>query len=309
MPRHLLHMLDFTADEIHDLLETALRLKSRRSQGIHDRPFEGRTLAMYFEKPSLRTRVSLETAAATLGGHAINLEAPEPGALWKRETVADQARVVSRMADMISVRTFGHDVVQAFADHSRVPVINALSDWGHPTQALADLLTLRERWDGALAGKTLAFLGDGNNQARSLLEICGRLGLRFIHAGPAAYRLPEADYARARAACPGLEAEYTPDPARAAARADCLYTDVWASMGQKDEAEARRPVFAPYRLDGALLAKAPAHAVVLHCLPAVRGEEITDEVMDHPGRSLVFDQAENRLHLYRGLIPWLLERV
>ena len=306
MPRHFPHLLDFTPAELLDMLDTAARLKERRARGVHDRLFEGRTLAMYFEKPSLRTRVSLEVAAASLGGHAINLEAPEPGALWKRETIADQARVVSRMADIISIRTFGHEVYEEFARHSRVPVINVLTDWAHPTQALADVLTLRERWGGELAGRTLAYIGDGNNMARSLLEACGRLGMRFVHTGPEPYGLPGEDYARAAAACPGLEAKFDPDPARAVREADCLYTDVWASMGRKEEAEARRKVFAPYQLDETLLAKAPARAVVLHCLPAVRGEEITDGVMDHPERSLVFDQSENRLHAYRGLIPWLL---
>lgn len=307
MPTHFLNVLDFSADELADLIALARRLKARRAQGIVDTAFAAKTLVMYFEKPSLRTRVSLETAAISLGGGAINLESNDAGSFWARESVADQARVVSGMADLVAMRTYRHDVVVDFARHSRVPVINTLTDHSHPTQAMADVLTLVEEW-GEVRGRTLAYFGDGNNVARSLLNACGRFGMNFIHAGPESFRLPAEDLARAKAACPGLCAEHTTDPVAAVRRADALYTDVWASMGQKDQADRRRPMFQPYQVNEALLAHAPAHAVVLHCLPAVRGEEITDGVLDDPSRSRAFEQAENRMHTYRALFPWLLAR-
>jgi len=304
--RHFIDIRDHDADALEGLLERAALMKKRKRQGIVDRHLAGKSLVMYFEKASLRTRLSLDIAASSLGGATVALEAKTPTAFWDRESVADQARVAGRMAELVAMRTYRHDTIREFARWSGAPVVNALSDHSHPTQAMADLMTLREHF-GCLRGLTLAFVGDGNNIARSLLEACVRAGMRFIHTGPKGYELPPDDYRAAAAEAPGSSAFYEEDPNRAASEADCLYTDVWTSMGQESEEDRRRKDFARYRVDRALLSRAPSRAVVMHCLPAVRGEEITDDVLDDPDRCLAFPQAENRMHFYRGLFPWLLE--
>ena len=304
--RHFIDIGDHATDALADLLDRAALMKKRRRQGIVDRSLAGKTLVMYFEKASLRTRLALDIAASSLGGATVALEAKTPTAFWEREVIRDQARVAGRMAEIVALRTYAHETIREFAAWANAPVVNALSDHSHPTQAMADLMTLREHF-GRLRDLTLVFIGDGNNVARSLLEACARTGMRFIHSGPPGYELPDADYRAAAADCPGSSAFYEPDPVSAAREADCLYTDVWTSMGHEEEADRRRADFSRYRVDEALLARAPRTAVAMHCLPAVRGEEISDGVLDDPERSLAFVQAENRMHFYRGLFPWLLD--
>ncbi len=304
--KHFIDILDHTPDELAYVLERAAALKARRRDGIPDRPLTGRILGLLFEKPSLRTRVSLEAAAVSLGGSALFLSTngrpPEA-----RESLADQARVLSRYVDAISIRAFSHDVITTFAAWSSVPVINALSDYNHPTQAMADMLTLREHL-GTLADRTLAFVGDGNNVARSLAAACAKLEIPFAIASPEGYELSSSFVETLRSDCPGCRITITPDPAQAVREAAAVYTDVWASMGQEDEAEERRKQFAPYQMNAALLAGAPDDALVMHCLPAHRGEEITDDVLES-SRSVVLDQAENRMHLNRALLTILVADV
>ena len=304
--RHFIDIRDHDADAVAELLDRSALMKRRKRAGVVDRQLAGKSLVMYFEKASLRTRLALDIAASSLGGAAVALEAKTPTAFWDRESVADQARVAGRMAELIAMRTYRHDTIREFARWADAPVVNALSDHSHPTQAMADLMTLREHF-GRLRDLTLVFVGDGNNVARSLLEVCARTGMRFIHTGPKGYELPASDYESASAECPGSSAFYEADPVKAVAEADCLYTDVWTSMGQEEEEAKRREDFAPYRVDRSLVSAAPSRAVTMHCLPAVRGEEITDEILDDPERCLAFPQAENRMHFYRGLFPWLLE--
>lgn len=300
---HFINILDHTPSELQTLLDTAAHLKARMKRGERDTPMQGKTLAMYFQKPSLRTRVSLEVAMNSMGGSAICMEVGSQP-LGARESLPDQARVMSRYVDVISMRTFDHAAIEEMARWSTVPVINVLSDWSHPTQAMADLLTMREHL-GDLTGRTLTYVGDGNNVARSLAALCARLGIRFVCSSPEGYTL-QADFLdTVRAACPGARIDLISDPHEAVAEASAVYTDVWASMGQETEAEARLAVFRPYQVNAALMQAAPKGAIVLHCLPAHRGDEITDEVMDSPA-SAVFDQAENRMHINRALLATLV---
>jgi ornithine carbamoyltransferase len=265
----------------------------------------GKTLALVFEKPSLRTRVSFDVAMTHLGGHCIYISPPEVG-LGQRETPADVARVLSRYVDAIAARTFTQATVQELADHAAVPVINALSDEEHPCQALADLLTVREK-KGGLRGVTLAYIGDGNNVANSLAFGGAMTGIHLRFASPAGYEMPERVRALAEtlaAECGGSIAQLS-DPAEAATGADVVYTDVWASMGQEHESSARRESFTGYTVDERLMSLAKADAIFMHDLPAHRGEEVTAEVIDGP-RSVVFDQAENRVHAQKAVLALLL---
>jgi ornithine carbamoyltransferase len=259
---------------------------------------------MLFERPSLRTRVSFEVGMHQLGGHAMYL-APEEVQLGKRETIPDAARVLSRMVDAIMIRTGGHERVVELARHASVPVINGLSEREHPCQALADVLTIREH-RGAVSGLRLAYLGDGNNVCVSLMLAAARLGIRMTIASPPGYTPPpDAVESAARVAKrTGGRVEVTDDPRAAARGADVVYTDVWTSMGQERESAARRVAFAGYQVNAGLM-KAAGDAVVMHCLPAHRGEEITDEVMESPN-SIVFDQAENRVHAQKAVLCRLL---
>ncbi len=300
---HFINVLDHTAEQLAAVLDRAAQLKARRNAGIQDRLLSGRTLGMFFDKPSVRTRVSLEVAAASMGGYAINQEAFS-GRLGEREPIKDVARVMSRYTDLIAIRTFEHAAVEEFSRYAAVPVVNALSDYAHPTQALGDMLTLREHL-GDLAGRKLVFVGDGNNVSRSLAAAAGRLDMRFTLAHPPGYGFDEAFRDRLARECPGAELVQTEDPAGAVADADAVYTDVWTSMGQETEAAARREAFGAFQVNRDLLARAPAGCLVMHCLPAHRGEEITDEAIESP-QSVVFDQAENRMHVYRGLFACLL---
>ena len=284
---------------LEHLLAVAERLKKQyRATGRNEPLAAGKTLAMIFEKPSLRTRVSFEVAMVHLGGAAIYITPGEIG-LGKRESVPDAARVLSGFCDAIMARTFAHDTIVQLARFSNRPVTNALSERSHPCQVMADLLTIREHF-GSLSGLTLAYIGDGNNVARSLMEACAVFGLKFRIAAPQGYQLDDADV-QAAGKITGFDFQSTTDPHEAVKSADIIYTDTWVSMGQENEKEERLKIFTPYQINSALIAAAPAHAVVMHCLPAYRGIEITDEAMDFD-RSIVFQQAENRLHFQKGVL-------
>jgi len=286
------------------MMDVALRLKKQhKSTGRNDPILAGKSLAMVFEKPSLRTRVSFAVAMVHLGGASMMLRQEEVG-LGVREPIKDMARVLSGMCDGIVLRTFEHEKVTDMAKWSSVPVINGLTDLSHPCQAMADLMTVEEHF-GSLEGRTVAFIGDGNNVARSLAAACGRFGLRFIIAAPKAYQLTAEDHARLIAQAPAMALQTTLDPVEAVRQADVIVTDTWISMGQEKEKAQRIADFSGYQVDGKLLSLAPKHAVVLHCLPAYRGMEITDDVIEGP-RSLVFAEAENRLHFQKGLLAVLL---
>jgi ornithine carbamoyltransferase len=301
--RHFLDLLELNRDEILHLLRGAARLKSDHQRGDHSTPLLGRVLGLVFEKPSLRTRVSFQAAVAQLGGSSIFLPSSETG-LGTRETVPDFARTISQYVDAVVLRTFRHQTVETFARYAACPVINGLSDTCHPCQALGDLLTLQEVFRD-VAGRTLVFVGDGNNVARSLAVGCGKLGVRFVLAAPDGYGFDEPFLRTYRQACPGGELVLNGEPAHAVSSADVIYTDVWASMGQEEESEQRRRHFAAYQVNAALLALAPPHARVMHCLPAHRGEEVTSDVLDGE-RSIVFQQAGNRMHAQKALLTWLL---
>jgi len=291
---------DVTGEQLRALLDRALVEKARFREGRLAATLARKTLAMVFEKPSLRTRVSFETAMTHLGGHAIHLGQGDIG-LGQRETIEDIARVLGRFCDGIMARTFRHEMVRDLARYAPVPVINALTDYSHPCQAMADLMTALEHF-GDLDGRTLAFVGDGNNVARSLAMACAKLGLDFVLASPEAHRL---DDAFVRSLPEGASYRWTGDPAGAVARADVVYTDTWVSMGQEDEKEARRRTFAEYQVNAALMSAAPDHAVVMHCLPAYRGYEITDDVFEAHAETIL-EEAENRLHFQRCLLNVLL---
>lgn len=298
---HLLSIADLTRVEVEALFRLAAELKAAQKTGRARTPLAGRTLALVFEKPSLRTRVTFEVGMRQLGGAAVYLAAQEIQ-LGVREPVADVARNLGRWVDAVAARTFRQATVEELARHAGVPVINALSDREHPCQALADLFTLWER--GQELGKLrFAWIGDGNNVCHSLLLLAGLYGAEVACACPAGYDPDPAVVAEARRL--GARVELMRDPREAATSADALYTDVWTSMGQEAEAEARRRVFRGYQINEDLLAFARVGAVVMHCLPAHRGEEITAEVLEGP-HSVVFDQAENRLHVQKAVLLTLL---
>ncbi len=305
MPTHFLSLSDYSSEEIENLLHLALRLKRERSQGGNSPLLRGKVLGMIFQKPSLRTRVSFDMAMRHLGGDALYLSPSEIG-LGQRESIADVSRVLSSYVEAIMARVFAHDHILELAKHSRVPVINGLSDHDHPCQAMADLLTLKEHFVN-LQGLTLAYIGDGNNVAVSLLQGCAKLGIDFSIASPEGYSLPKDVIAPCQkdADAHGSRIRILRDPAQAAEGADVLYTDAWVSMGQEDETLQREKAFNGYQINTPLLRKAKPEAVVLHCLPAHRGKEITDEVADG-ARSLIFQQAENRLHAQKAILVHLL---
>ncbi len=299
--RNLLSISELTAPDIDRVITTAMGLKDAGPRT----PLGGRTLALVFEKPSLRTRVSFHVAMKHLGGDCIYLSPPEVG-LGDRETPADVARVLSRYVHCIAARTFEQTTLEELAEHSTIPVINALSDEEHPCQALADLLTVREKL-GGLSGVTLAYIGDGNNVANSLALGAGLTGMHFRMASPPGYELPEGVRHRAEefAAASGGSIALVNEPEEAVGEADVVYTDVWASMGQEREATARREDFSGFTVDSKLMSRARSSAIFMHDLPAHRGEEVTNEVMDGP-QSVVFDQAENRLHAQKALLALIL---
>jgi ornithine carbamoyltransferase len=301
--RHFLDLLDLSPDELNHLLEETAALKAAHARGERQPLLTGRVLGMVFEKPSLRTRVSFEAAMAQLGGSSIFL-GPADGRLGHRETVPDFARTLSGYVDAVALRTFSHKTVEEFAAYSRVPVINGLSDYCHPCQALADLFTMKEVF-GDVRGKTLVFVGDGNNVARSVAVCCGKLGARFVLAAPEGYGFDEPFLTTYRRLVPGGELVQNGAPIHAVGTADVIYTDVWTSMGQEDEHQERLSRFSGYQVNGELLARAPAHARLMHCLPAHRGEEVSDDALEGE-RSIVFQQAENRMHAQKALLKWLL---
>jgi ornithine carbamoyltransferase len=305
MLRHFLCLNDFSSGEIVRLLDLAAALKEEFRRGGNRPILKGKVLGMVFQKPSLRTRVSFEMGMLQLGGNAIYISKNEVG-LGQRESTADVSRVLSGYVDGVMARVFAHDTVLELARYSRVPVINGLSDDCHPCQAMADLLTVREHFS-EVRGLTMAYIGDGNNVARSLLIICAKLGVHFAIASPEGFALPDADVARARkdADAAGGRITLCTEPERAVAGADVVYTDTWVSMGQEGDTARREKAFAGYQVNAALLRKAKPRAVVLHCLPAHRGQEITDEVADGP-QSLIFQQSENRMHAQKAVLADLL---
>ncbi len=306
MHQHFLSANDLTRAEADLLLDRASALKTEWQQGQHSsQPLRGQTLALVFEKPSLRTRVAFEAGMAQLGGNGSYLSANDID-MGGRESVADVARNLSRWVQAVAARVFRHSTLEMLAQHATIPIINALSDREHPCQALADMLTLRERY-GSLQGLRLTFLGDSNNVCNSLLLLGTTLGMHLTVGCPPDYR-PHPDIleqAEHLAVQHNGSVRVVHTPHEAVADADAIYTDVWASMGQEHETARRRPIFQPYQLNRELFALARPGAVAMHCLPAHRGEEITADVIDGP-QSAVFDQAENRLHVQKALILTLL---
>ncbi len=303
--RDFLSILDLSAAEMEVVFDLARELKHKQKNGVAHPLCAGKTLAMIFQKPSTRTRVSFEVGMYQLGGQALYLNAADLQ-LGRGETVADTARVLSRFVDGIMIRTFKQSDVEELARFAAVPVINGLTDWEHPCQIMADLLTILEH-KGRLAGLKLAYVGDGNNIAHSLLLGGTRMGMRVAVASPPGYAPnPElVDRAAAEAARSGGAVELTTDPAAAVRDADVVVTDTWASMGQEAEHEVRRVVFGPYQVNEALVRHARPDYIFMHCLPAHRGEEVVDAVMDGPN-SVVWDEAENRLHVQKALLALLL---
>jgi ornithine carbamoyltransferase len=304
--RHFLVDTDLSPDEQRAVLDDADRRKRARAQRpAADLPLAGRSVALIFEKPSTRTRVSFEVGVAELGGHPVVLDAATTQ-LGRGEPLSDTAAVLSRYVDAIVLRTFGQDRIEEIAASATVPVVNALTDFAHPCQALADLQTIRER-KGRLTGLTLAYVGDGNNMAHSLMLAGSLAGMRVHVASPPGFEPLDqvVRHANEIGESSGGEALVMHDPVEAVGDADVLYTDVWASMGQESESGSRALVFSRYQVDDRLVAAAKADALVLHCLPAHRGEEIAAGVIDGP-QSAVFDQAENRLHAQKALLAFLL---
>jgi ornithine carbamoyltransferase len=299
--KDLLSINDLSSIDIHLLLADAVELRAEGWLGM----LEKKSLALLFEKPSLRTRLSFEMAMRQLGGQSLYLSPAEVG-LGKRETIKDVAQVLSRYVDVLAVRTFSQAVLEELACYASVPVINALSDAEHPCQALGDLLTIMDHKD-VLKGLKLAFIGDGNNVARSLALACALVGMDFNIASPEGYKLDEdtLETARCYARQSGSDLQSGSDPRLAAEAADIVYTDTWVSMGQEDENEARLKTFAPYQVNRELMALAKEDAIFMHCLPAHRGQEVTDEVMDSE-TSVIFEQAENRLHIQKAILAQLL---
>jgi ornithine carbamoyltransferase len=296
---NLISISDLSKEEILRLLESAEAFRARR--GWHGHPLLGKSLAMIFEKPSTRTRVSLEVAAAELGAHPIYLSASELQ-LGRGETIADTARVLSRYVQGITARVYSHNTVVQLAQHARVPVVNALSDWEHPLQILADLQTMRQRF-GKLEGLRLGWIGDGNNVCNSLILAAAILGMEITVASPQGYQ-PKAQILE-QAKRLEDRPKVVEEPAEAARGADVLVTDTWVSMGDEGEEAERLRVFGKYQVNAGLMGLAANGAIALHCLPAHRGQEITDEVMDGP-QSAVFDEAENRMHTSKAVMAWLM---
>jgi ornithine carbamoyltransferase len=313
---------DFSDEQLKQLLAESGELKKLYKAGERDLCLAGKTLAMLFEKPSLRTRISFEVAMTDLGGSSIYVKPEDIGGIGKREPVKDMARVLSRYADGIMARTFEHGTVIELAEFATVPVINALTDFSHPCQAMADMLTISEHC-GRLEGVKIAFIGDGNNVARSLAFACAKLGMKMTIATPVGYRLDAESIEKANRISEDRRQKtedrkqktedrkqdkaivQTNKPTQAVVNADVIYTDTWVSMGQEDEKKKRIADFAGFQINAELLKSAPANAKIMHCLPAYRGFEITDDVVESDN-SIIFDQAENRLHFQRALLKKLM---
>ncbi|MFV8818538.1 ornithine carbamoyltransferase [Haliea sp. E17] len=297
-PRHFLTLNDFSAGELQALIDRAIEMKTEHRAGTARPLFPGKVMAMIFEKSSTRTRVSFEAGMAQLGGHAMFLS-PNDTQLGRGEPVEDSARVISSMVDIVMIRTFGHDIIERFAAASSVPVINALTDDYHPCQLLADMQTYQEH-RGSIAGRTVAWVGDGNNMAQSYINAAGQFDFQLRVACPAGY-----EPASALLDAYADRVQLVEDPREAVAGADLVVTDVWASMGQEEEQKTRERAFAGYQVNAALMAHAAADALYMHCLPAHRGEEISAELMD-ASDTVIWDEAENRLHAQKALIEALL---
>ena len=304
--RDFISLHDFTQDELSCILDVANKLKHEQKTGRPHTALQGKTLGMIFTKSSTRTRVSFEVGMYQLGGHALFLSGRDIQ-LGRGETIADTARVLSRMVDGIMIRTFSHQEVLELAEFATIPIINGLTDLLHPCQVLADLMTIQEH-KGHLAGLKLAYIGDGNNMAHSLMFGGAKMGLHVVIASPPGYKpdpvmvaLAQTD-AKENGGC----VEVTDDPLEAVRGADVLYTDVWASMGQEEEANVRKAAFEGFQINSNVLKKADNAAIVLHCLPAHRGEEITEDVIEGP-QSVVFDEAENRLHAQKAIMALVIK--
>ncbi len=296
--RHFLALSDLSSSELDFLMRRARELKQLQYDGTLHQPLRGKVLGMVFEKSSTRTRVSFEAGMAQLGGSAIFLS-PRDSQLGRGEPVEDTARVLSRMVDVVMIRTFGHDILERFAAHSRVPVINGLSDSHHPCQLLADIQTYMEH-RGSLQGRRVTWVGDGNNMCHSYMEAAALLDFELVIACPDGF---DPDHGLMQQA--GGRVRIERDPMQAVHGADLVVTDVWASMGQEEEQTTRETAFAPYRVTTTMMAQATDDALFMHCLPAHRGEEVDAEVIDGP-QSVVWDEAENRLHAQKALLEWLL---
>jgi len=300
--RHFLTLLDVSSEEARHILKRASKIKRKLKEGKPHRPLEGKTLGMIFDKSSTRTRVAFETGMYQLGGHALFLHS-DATQLGRGEPIADSARVLSSMVDGITIRTFGHNILQKFAENSKVPVINALTDLTHPCQILADVLTYEEH-RGPIEGKTVAWIGDGNNMAHSWINGAVTFGYKLKLACPDGYRPDEKMMQAARVL--GGDVSLTDDPVTAAYKADLVTTDVWASMGQEAEQAERVQAFEGFCVTDRVMAHALGDALFMHCLPAHRGEEVAASVIDGP-QSVVWDEAENRLHAQKSLLEFLLK--
>lgn len=301
--KHFLCISDCSAEELNELLDLSVSLKKLYKSGGRDVCLAGKVLAMVFEKPSLRTRISFQVAMSDLGGSSIFIRPEDIGGIGKREPIKDMARVLSRYVDGIMARTFEHNTVIELAEFATVPVINALTDLSHPCQAMADVLTIKEHL-GRLEGVKIAYVGDGNNVARSLAFAAAKLGMKMVVASPKGYELDWGTIEKTNS----IKADsvwITNDPVKAVAGAGVIYTDTWVSMGQENEKQKRLRDFKDFQVNSELLKSAPAGAKIMHCLPAYRGCEITDEVVESPN-SIIFDQSENRLHFQRALVKKLM---
>ncbi len=303
--RHLTSLFDLTTAEVGEILKLANKLKAETKSGTRIAHCAGRVVVQVFEKPSLRTRVSFEAGISQLSGTSIFLSGKEAG-LDGRETIEDISKVLGGYADIIILRTFSQELIETVAQHAGCAVINALSDDYHPCQALTDVMTIQEHL-GGITGKNIVYVGDGNNVAKSLAIACGHLKANITVAAPDGYWLSDDFVIRVQKEFPALQLTQTKNPQEAAADADVIYTDVWASMGQEAEKEKRAAEFADFQVNQELLDAAGDNVLFMHCLPARRGLEVTEEAMDDP-RSIVFDQAENRMHLAKGLMLWLLRQ-
>ena len=303
--RDFLTLRDFTSEEIEYIVDLGLDLKDKKKRGIPHPYLQGKSLAMIFQKSSTRTRVSFEVGMYQLGGQALFLSTKDLQ-IGRGEPVQDTARVLARYVDGILIRTYEQAEVEAFAKYADVPVINGLTDTYHPTQVIADLITIKEQ-KGHLAGLEFCYVGDGNNMTHSLMIGMLKCGLNVRVATPEGYK-PDAEivaYAQSIAAEKGLSLTLTDDPKAAVKDADIVYTDTWASMGQEDEKDARTKAFAGYQIDAATFATAKSDAIFMHCLPAYRGFEVTDEVLEHE-RSVIFDEAENRMHAHKAIMAAIM---
>ncbi len=300
--RSLVTLDDVSKSEMETILSITEDLKTKFLQGTREPLLPGRMMALLFEKQSLRTRVSFESCMTHLGGGSLMLG--DDAGFGKRESIADFSRVLSQMVDVIVVRSKQHQTVVDVAEHSTCSVINGLTDEAHPCQAVADLFTIKEHF-GNLDGKKLTWVGDGNNVARSLAVACAKLDVEFVMATPEGYEMDSALMDEIRSNNPGAKISITSDPKEAVSGTSAIYTDVWASMGQEAEEEKRKKDFAPYQVNGKLMSAAPDDAIFMHCLPAKRGVEVTDEVMDAP-YSVIVQQAGNRMHAQKGILVWLL---